>query len=31
VQASTGANFVALGPDVLVTSGVHTYAVPLPG
>ena len=30
-QASTGANFVALGPDVLVTPGINTYQVPLAG
>ena len=29
VQASTGSNFVALGPDVAVTPGIHTYRVPL--
>lgn len=31
VQASTGFNFVALGPDLAVTPGVHTYQVPLTG
>jgi len=31
VQASTAANFVALGPDLLVTPGVNTYQVPLAG
>jgi hypothetical protein len=29
VQASTGSNFVALGPDVTVTPGINTYSVPL--
>jgi len=29
VQASTGFSFVALGPDLAVTPGVHTYRVPL--
>lgn len=28
-QASTGSNFVALGPDLAVTPGVNTYQVPL--
>src|SRR5678809_627952 len=31
VQATPGSNFVALGPDVAVTNGVHTYSVPLTG
>lgn len=31
VQASTGFNFVALGPDLAVTPGVNTYQVPLTG
>jgi hypothetical protein len=31
VQASTGFNFVALGPDLAVTPGVNTYQVPLAG
>ncbi|MBA3481121.1 MAG: PEP-CTERM sorting domain-containing protein, partial [Pirellulales bacterium] len=31
VQASTGFNFVALGPDLAVTPGVNTYQVPLSG
>lgn len=31
VQASTGNNFVALGPDLAVTPGVNTYRVPLSG
>jgi hypothetical protein len=31
VQASTGFNFVALGPDVAVAPGVNTYQVPLTG
>jgi hypothetical protein len=31
VQASTGFNFVALGPDVAVQPGVNTYQVPLTG
>jgi len=30
VQASTGSNFLALGPDVAVTPGMNTYQVPLP-
>lgn len=30
-QASTGSNFVALGPDVAVAPGVATYQVPLSG
>jgi hypothetical protein len=29
VQASTGSNFVALGPDIAVAPGVNTYRVPL--
>lgn len=31
VQASTGFNFVALGPDIAVQPGVNTYQVPLTG
>jgi hypothetical protein len=31
VQASTGATFVALGPDLSVAPGVNTYQVPLTG
>lgn len=31
VQASTGFNFAALGPDLAVTPGVNTYQVPLTG
>ena len=31
VQASTGFNYVALGPDLAVTPGVNTYQVPLTG
>jgi hypothetical protein len=31
VQASTGSNFVALGPDVAVLPGIHTYEVSLAG
>lgn len=31
VQASTGFNFVALGPDLAVTPGMNTYQVPLTG
>lgn len=31
VQASTGFNFVALGPDLVVQPGVNTYQVPLAG
>lgn len=31
VQASTGFNFVALGPDLAVNPGVSTYQVPLTG
>lgn len=31
VQASTGFNFVALGPDVAVAPGISTYQVPLTG
>ena len=30
VQASTGSNFLALGPDVAVMPGMNTYQVPLP-
>jgi len=30
-QASPGSNFVALGPDLPVTPGVHTYSVPISG
>jgi len=30
-QATPGSAFVALGPDVLITPGVHTYSVPLSG
>ena len=30
-QASPGSNFVALGPDVAVAPGVHTYSLPLAG
>ena len=30
-QASPGSNFVALGPDVAVAPGVHTYSVPISG
>lgn len=30
-QATTAATFVALGPDVPITPGVHTYQVPLAG
>jgi PEP-CTERM motif-containing protein len=30
-QASTGFNFVALGPDVAVQPGLNTYTVPLTG
>jgi hypothetical protein len=29
VQASTGFDFVALGPDLMVTPGMNTYQVPL--
>jgi len=29
VQASTGFNYVSLGPDVAVTPGVNTYQVPI--
>ncbi|NOS69695.1 MAG: PEP-CTERM sorting domain-containing protein [Verrucomicrobia bacterium] len=31
VQASTGFNFVSLGPDLVVTPGINTYQVPLSG
>lgn len=31
VQASTGFNYVSLGPDVAVTPGVNTYQVPITG
>jgi hypothetical protein len=31
VQASTGFNYVALGPDLMVTPGMNTYQVPLTG
>ena len=31
VQASTGFNFVALGPDIAVLPGVNSYQVPLSG
>jgi hypothetical protein len=31
VQASTGFNFVALGPDIAVLPGMNTYQVPLTG
>jgi hypothetical protein len=30
-QASTGSNYVALGPDLAVTPGMATYSVPLTG
>src|SRR5437016_4774002 len=30
-QATPASNFIALGPDLAVTSGVHTYSVPLTG
>lgn len=29
VQASTGYNYVSLAPDVAISSGVHTYQLPL--
>jgi hypothetical protein len=31
VQASVGYNYVALGPDLVVTPGISTYQVPLTG
>ncbi|NOS69071.1 MAG: hypothetical protein HOP33_03990 [Verrucomicrobia bacterium] len=31
VQASTGFNYVSLGPDLVVTPGINTYQVPLSG
>jgi hypothetical protein len=31
VQASTGANYVALGPDLSVVPGIATYSLPLSG
>lgn len=31
VQASTGFNYVGLGPDLVVTPGINTYQVPLSG
>jgi hypothetical protein len=31
VQASPGFNYVALGPDLMVTPGMNTYQVPLTG
>ena len=31
VQATPGSAFVALGPDLTITPGIHTYQVPLSG
>jgi T5SS/PEP-CTERM-associated repeat protein len=31
VQASTNFTYIALGPDLVVTQGVHTYQLPLSG
>ena len=30
-QATPGSNFIALGPDLPVTPGVHTYSLPITG
>jgi len=30
-QATPGSNFIALGPDLAVTPGVHTYSLPITG